>query len=87
MLLSYSILLRHNLLASKPMPATPFDWITFAKHILGARACLRRMRITVSLGVNLVAHGMAPNDILSDYPDLELEDIQQALAYSNWLNH
>jgi uncharacterized protein (DUF433 family) len=40
------------------------------------------MRITVSLLVNLVANGMSSAEILAEYPDLEAEDIQQALAYA-----
>jgi uncharacterized protein (DUF433 family) len=37
------------------------------------------MRISVSLIVNLVANGMTVEEIIVEYPDLELEDIQQAL--------
>lgn len=42
------------------------------------------MRITVSLIVNLVANGMSFDEILAEYPDLELEDIQEALRYAAW---
>ncbi len=59
-----------------------FDRITFAQNIMGGRACVRGMRITVSLLVNLVAHGMSAAEILEEYPDLEAEDIKQALAYA-----
>jgi uncharacterized protein (DUF433 family) len=45
------------------------------------RACIRGMRITVSLVVNLVANGMSIEEILRKYPDLEAEDIRQALQY------
>jgi uncharacterized protein (DUF433 family) len=40
------------------------------------------MRITVSLLVNLVANGMTTDQILREYPDLEEEDIKQALQYA-----
>jgi uncharacterized protein (DUF433 family) len=43
------------------------------------------MRITVSLVINLIASGMATEDILDAYPDLEPEDIRQALQYVAWL--
>jgi uncharacterized protein (DUF433 family) len=43
------------------------------------------MRITVSLVVNLVANGMNVPEILSEYPDLEEEDVRQALQYAAWL--
>ena len=59
-----------------------FHRITFAQNIMGGRACVRGMRITVSLLVNLVANGMSTPEILEEYPDLEAEDIKQALAYA-----
>jgi uncharacterized protein (DUF433 family) len=59
-----------------------FDRITFAQNIMGGRACIRGMRITVSLLVNLMANGMSTPEILKEYPDLEAEDIKQALAYA-----
>jgi len=43
------------------------------------------MRITVSLVANMVANGMTTEEILRDYPDLEAEDIQQALQYAAFL--
>ncbi|MCL4852972.1 MAG: DUF433 domain-containing protein [Bryobacteraceae bacterium] len=49
---------------------------------MGGRACIRGLRITVSLVVNLVANGMSTAEILKEYPDLEAEDIQQALVYA-----
>ena len=60
----------------------PFDRITFAPNIMGGRACIRGLRITVSLVVNLVANGMSTGEILEEYPDLEAEDIKQALGYA-----
>lgn len=58
------------------------DRVTFDPKIMGSRACIRGMRITVSLVVNLVANGMTTNEILNEYPDLEAEDIKQALQYA-----
>ena len=52
---------------------------------MGGRACIRGMRITVSLIVNLVANGMSPEDIVGEYPDLEPEDIRQSLQYASAL--
>ena len=62
-----------------------FDRITFDPHVMGGRACLRGMRITVSLVVNLVANGMTTAEILEAYPYLEPEDVRQALQYPAWL--
>ena len=62
-----------------------FDRITFDPAIMGGRACIRGMRITVALVLNLVANGQSPDEIIADYPYLEVEDIQQALQYAAWL--
>jgi uncharacterized protein (DUF433 family) len=62
-----------------------FDRISFDPKIMGGRACIRGMRLTVSLLVNLVANGMTTEEILSEYPDLEAEDIRQALQYASAL--
>ncbi len=59
-----------------------YDRITFEPHILGGRACIRGMRISVSLLVNLVANGMSVEQILREYPLLEADDIRQALQYA-----
>jgi uncharacterized protein (DUF433 family) len=59
-----------------------FERITFDPHVMGGRACIRGMRITVSLIVNLVANGMSTDDILTEYPDLEPDDIREALRYA-----
>lgn len=62
-----------------------FDRITFDTAIMGGRASIRGMRITVALVVNLVANGMSTDDIIREYPDLESEDIRQALQYASAL--
>lgn len=62
-----------------------FDRITFDPNVMGGRACIRRMRITVSLIVNLVANEMSTEEIIESYPYLEPEDIRQALQYAAWL--
>ena len=62
-----------------------FDRITFDPAVMGGRACIRGMRLTVSLLVNLVANGMSTEDIIREYPELEAEDIRQALQYASAL--
>ena len=61
-----------------------FDRITFDPNILGGKACIRGMRISVSLIINLVANGMTAQEIIDEYPDLQSEDIQQSLRYAAW---
>ena len=62
-----------------------FDRITFDPKMMSGRACIRGMRIPVSVIVGQVAHGATVEEILEDYPDLERDDIQQALQYAAWL--
>ena len=62
-----------------------FDRVTFDPTLMGGRACIRGMRVTVSLVVNLVANEMTTDDILKAYPYLEAEDVRQALQYVAWL--
>ncbi|MBX7234477.1 MAG: DUF433 domain-containing protein [Caldilineales bacterium] len=61
------------------------DRITFDYRIMGGRACIRGMRITVSLILNLVANGMTTDEIIAAYPYLDSEDIHQALRYASLL--
>ena len=62
-----------------------FKRITFNREIMGGQACIRGMRIPVSLIINLVANGMTTEQIIKEYPDLEPEDIKEALQYASWL--
>ncbi|ODS31794.1 MAG: hypothetical protein SCARUB_03080 [Candidatus Scalindua rubra] len=62
-----------------------FDRITFNQNIMAGKACIRGMRIPVSVIVNQIAHRATFEEILQDYPDLEREDIEQALEYAAWL--
>ena len=59
-----------------------FERITFDPQIMGGRACIRGMRIPVSLIVSQIAHGAGFEEILADYPNLEREDIQEAIQYA-----
>jgi len=62
-----------------------FNRITFDPNIMGGRACIRGMRITVSLILNLISNGMTADEIIEAYPYLEKEDIRQSLQYASWL--
>ena len=62
-----------------------FNRITFDSNMMGGRACIRGIRVTVSLILNLFAKGMSDDEIIDAYPYLEREDIQQALRYAAWL--
>ena len=60
------------------------DRITFDPTVMGGRACIRGLRVTVSMIVGLVAEGRTLTEILEAYPYLEEDDVRQALAYSAW---
>ncbi len=62
-----------------------FERITFDPNIMGGRACIRGMRIPVSVLVRQVAHGATFEEVLEGYPDVTREDIQQAIEYAAWL--
>jgi uncharacterized protein (DUF433 family) len=62
-----------------------FERITFDPSIMGGRACVRGMRIPVSVIVGQIAHGATFDEILASHPDLEREDIVQAIEYAAWL--
>jgi uncharacterized protein (DUF433 family) len=62
-----------------------FTRITFNMKIMGGRACIRGMRIPVSVVVSQIAEGATFEEVLKEYPDLEEADIKEALAYAGWL--
>ena len=62
-----------------------FERITFDKDTMGGRACIRGMRIPVSVVVNQIAHGATFDEVLREYPDLKEADIKEALGYAGWL--
>ena len=62
-----------------------FDRITFDPKMMGGRACIRGMRIPVSVIVGQIAHGASTEEVIEDYPDLEPADVRQALEYAAWL--
>lgn len=61
-----------------------FDRITVDPAVMGGKACIRGMRVTVGTVVGLLAAGHSPAEILRAYPYLEREDIDQSLAYAAW---
>jgi uncharacterized protein (DUF433 family) len=58
--------------------------ITRDPRVMGGKPCIRGMRVTVGTVVGLVAAGRTREEILREYPYLELEDITQALSYAAW---
>jgi uncharacterized protein (DUF433 family) len=60
------------------------DRITFDPEKCTGKACIRGMRMTVEALVRYLAAGMSHDEILAEWPELEEEDIRQALAYAAW---
>lgn len=56
--------------------------ITFDPNILGGKPTIRSMRISVAMILELLSKGAAMQEILEDYPDLEIADIYAALLYA-----
>ena len=84
--MSWKETMSHDTIPTDPVvTASQFDRITFEPGKMGGRACVRGLRITVGLVLSLLADGATSEEILADYPDLEAEDIRQALGYAAWL--
>jgi len=60
------------------------DRITIDPDVMGGKACIRGLRVTVGTVVGLLAAGRSPDEILTAYTHLEPEDIDQSLAYAAW---
>jgi uncharacterized protein (DUF433 family) len=59
--------------------------ITRDPAVMGGKACIRGMRVTVSMIVGQIGAGRSVDEILAEYPYLEREDVMQALRYAAWL--
>ena len=62
-----------------------FDRITVEPEKLEGKPAIRGLRITVETVVRLVAAGWTFNEILTEYPDLEADDLRACMAYAAWL--
>ena len=60
------------------------DRITQAPEMMGGKACIRDMRVTVGMIVGQIGAGRTIESLLDDYPYLEREDVMQALRYAAW---
>lgn len=60
------------------------DRITQNPAVMGGKACIRGLRVTVGMIVGQLAAGQSVDALLTDYPHLEREDTTQALRYAAW---
>ena len=61
-----------------------FDRVTQEPGVMGGKACVRGMRVTVGMIVGQIGAGRSIDELLADFPYLEREDIMQALRYAAW---
>ena len=61
-----------------------FDRITQQPEVMGGKACIRGMRVTVGMIVSQIGSGQSVDEVLADFPYLEREDVMQALRYAAW---
>lgn len=61
-----------------------FNRITQQPDVMGGKACIRGMRVTVGMILGQIGAGSNIETILVDYPYLEREDIMQAIRYAAW---
>ncbi len=61
-----------------------FDRITLDPEICFGKPCIRGMRMPVASVLGYLSSGMAIKDIINSWPELEVDDIYQALAYASW---
>jgi uncharacterized protein (DUF433 family) len=59
-----------------------FTRITINPNQMGGVPCIRGLRIPVATVVDMIAEGMTEGEVLSAYPDLEREDIHEAMQYA-----
>jgi uncharacterized protein (DUF433 family) len=62
----------------------PFDRITQDPKVMGGKACIRGLRVTVGMVVGQIGAGHTVDQVLADLPYLEREDVMQALRYAAW---
>jgi uncharacterized protein (DUF433 family) len=60
------------------------DRITQDPGVMGGKACIRGMRVTVGMIVGQIGAGRGVDEVLAEYPYLEREDVLQALRYAAW---
>ena len=58
------------------------DRITRNPAVMGGKACIRGMRVTVAMIVAQIGAGQGVDELLADFPYLEREDVLQALRYA-----
>ena len=62
-----------------------FPRITHNSKVMGGKACIRGIRVTVSMILGNLSAGVTIDELLKDYPYIEREDVMESLRYAAWL--
>jgi len=73
---------RFSLLPRGKLKSMSFTRITVRADQMGGVPCIRGLRIPIATVVGMVADGMSGPEILAAYPDLEAEDVREAMRYA-----
>ena len=63
---------------------TEFTRITRDPKVMGGKACIRGMRVTVGMIVGQIGAGATIDELLKEFPYLERDDITEAIRYAAW---
>ncbi|SRR5579883_1973960 len=68
-----------------PPMSPPLPRITVDPRVCGGQPCVRGLRIPVSLVLKHLAAGQTPEQVVDEFPELEVADIRECLKYAAWL--
>ncbi len=69
-------------MARRTLVVMRFERITVEPEKMGGVPCIRGLRVPVATVVGMVAEGMTVDEILADHPDLEADDVREALEHA-----
>ncbi len=61
------------------------DRITINPNVCLGQPTIRGMRITISVILKMLASGKSTEEVLKAYPELEPDDVRQAMQYAAWV--
>src|SRR5665811_1269282 len=82
MLMASRLRLRAGVMLAVSLESMSFTRITVRPDQMGGVPCIRGLRIPVATVVGMFADGMSDSEILAVYPDLETEDVREAMRYA-----
>jgi uncharacterized protein (DUF433 family) len=68
-----------------PTSVPGFPRITHDPKVMGGKACIRGMRVTVSMILGNLGAGVTVEELLAEYSYVERDDVMESLRYAAWL--